>query len=51
MATRAQVLGDERRPALSGKAVAADLGRLLGLAVALSLAVGLLLTAATIVLP
>ncbi len=52
MTTRADVLEHTRRPVpLTWRTVAADFGRLLGLAFALALAVGLLLTAATIALP
>ncbi|HVO10061.1 MAG TPA: hypothetical protein VMX54_04840 [Vicinamibacteria bacterium] len=40
-----------RAEAATWRAVAADFGRLVGLAVALSLAVGLLLTAAAVALP
>src|SRR5512143_3563692 len=48
MTTRADVLEHTRRPVpITWRAVAAELGRLLGLAFALALALGLLLTAAT----
>ena len=52
MTTRADVLDVAGGPAaLTGKEVAKDLGRLLGLAFVLALAVGLLLTAAAVALP
>ncbi len=49
MATGANVLESPR--GVSGKAVAADFGRLVGLAFVLSVAVGLLLTAAAVAMP
>jgi len=51
MATRADVADTAGGPArLTGIQVAKDIGRLLGLAFALSLAIGLLLTAAAVAL-
>jgi Ca-activated chloride channel homolog len=52
MTTRADVLDPARTAApVTGKAIAADFGRLLGRAFVLSLAVGLLLTAAAVAVP
>ncbi len=52
MTTRADVLEHPARPVpVTWKTVTADFGRLLGLAFALAVAVGLLLTAATVALP
>jgi len=52
MTTRVDALEPVPRPApVTWQMVAADFGRLLGRAVALAIAVGLLLTAATLALP